>query len=106
MTIYVDKLFTTIRKSSWPYDKACHMTTDSDDIEELHRFAAHLGLKRAWFQGHNPNPALHHYDLTEKKRQRALDLGAKELDLKAFSQRVFAVAERLHQQTKQQSLWD
>jgi hypothetical protein len=48
----------------------------SPDIEELHRFAARLGLKRAWFQGQGAVP---HYDLTAGIRARAVRLGAVEV---------------------------
>lgn len=81
--VYVDKLF------RWPIEKTkpeaqalarrtggwwCHLTADTED--ELHAFAAKLGMKRAWFQGpphHRP-----HYDLTPGKRLQALGLGAVE----------------------------
>lgn len=46
------------------------------DLEALHRFAARIGLRRAWFQdegGRNP-----HYDLTTvRMRQKALRAGAR-----------------------------
>lgn len=50
----------------------CHMFADKADCEELHEFAAKLGLKRSWFQGN-------HYDLVPSKRELALKLGAKPL---------------------------
>ena len=40
---------------------------------ELHDFAGALGLRREWFQD---APATWHYDLTEGKRARAIQLGA------------------------------
>jgi hypothetical protein len=43
------------------------------DIDELHRFARSLGLRRAWFQEHKRMP---HYDLTVSKREQAIALGA------------------------------
>lgn len=49
----------------------CHMVSDTSD-EELHAFAARLGLKRGWFQGD-------HYDLTASKRALAIRLGAQEV---------------------------
>jgi hypothetical protein len=54
---------------------SCHLTTDGDP-EELHRFAARLGLRREWAQDPN-NLQLLHYDLTPSKRAFALRLGAK-----------------------------
>ena len=46
-----------------------------DDEEELHRFAAALGLERRWFQLHR-HPAGNHYDVPEPTRERAIALGA------------------------------
>jgi hypothetical protein len=51
---------------------SCRLTTDGP-IEELHAFAAKLGLRRAWFQDHRTIP---HYDLTPARRERALAMGA------------------------------
>lgn len=63
----------------WPGPKpacfnagSCHLTTDGP-IEELHAFAAKLGMRRSWFQQH---PSAPHYDLTASKREKALQLGA------------------------------
>lgn len=52
-------------------DTAGHLTADSAD--ELHAFAASVGLRREWFQSHR----LWHYDImTWSKRRRALRAGA------------------------------
>lgn len=51
----------------------CHMLADTR--EELHIFAARLGMRRAWFQ---PGSAPH-YDLTPPRRALAVQLGAREL---------------------------
>jgi len=48
-----------------------HLTADSK--EELHAFAAQLGLARSWFQNDN---RLWHYDVVDRIRQRAILLGA------------------------------
>lgn len=79
MTIMVDdlKVWTTKR----PFHLgSCHLTTDGP-LEELHAFAARIGMKRAWFQEHRFAP---HYDLTPGRRVRAVALGAVEVD--AFQQ--------------------
>lgn len=68
MTIYVDS---TQQYSSGPW---CHMA--SDDLDELHRFAAKLRLRRAWFQDHAVMP---HYDLRPSKRLLAIERGAIEV---------------------------
>jgi predicted kinase len=54
-----------------PYTRWCHMTTDGD-FEELHEFAARLGLRRRWFQRD-------HYDLPPHGRIAAVALGAEEV---------------------------
>jgi hypothetical protein len=51
----------------------CHLTADT--LEELHAFAAKLGMKREWFQDKVDRP---HYDLTPGKRLQAIRLGAVE----------------------------
>jgi hypothetical protein len=58
---------------SWQGLKWCHLL--ADDLDELHRFAALLGIKRASFQG-PPKSATPHYDLTGYERSRAIALGA------------------------------
>jgi Protein of unknown function (DUF4031) len=56
-------------------NKWCHMMTDGSQ-EELHAFAARLGLSRASYQEH---ATLWHYDLVPSKRQLAVRLGAQEV---------------------------
>lgn len=69
--VYIDQLKPCIPTSIWPYDKACHLMADS--LEELHEFAARLGLKRAYFQNHSRLP---HYALTVGNHYKALKMGA------------------------------
>lgn len=82
MAVYVDNL------EPWGWVlrghrvSSCHMFTDSLDLEELHLFAAKLGLKRDWFQQHRVAP---HYDLTAVRRVKAVQLGALEVGRKAAS---------------------
>lgn len=80
MTIYVDELIAYGQQAKPGAERyfgngkqSCHMSCDGD-LEELHRFAERIGLKRAWFQ----NASLPHYDLTPKKRTAALRAGAVE----------------------------
>ena len=47
----------------------------ADDIDDLHRFAARLGIHRVSYQG-PPRTSVPHYDLTSYERQRAIALGA------------------------------
>ena len=75
MTVYVDELldYGVMHGSAGP--EWCHCFSDSEDIEELHRFADALGLSRRWFQG-PPRSSFPHYDLTANMRAKALRLGA------------------------------
>lgn len=70
MTIYVDP-------SIWPFrgQMYCHMMTDGP-VEELHRFADKIGLRRSWFQN---KPGIPHYDLSPRKRKIAVAKGAVEV---------------------------
>lgn len=44
-----------------------------DNVDELHRFARKVGLKRDWFRGGSRNP---HYDILSKSiRERAIVAG-------------------------------
>lgn len=66
MTVYVDNSRLAWRGKDW-----CHLVADS--IDELHTFAARLGLKREWFQERTMYP---HYDVTVSVKERALAMGA------------------------------
>ena len=72
MTIYVDKAVTPWRGTLW-----CHLF--SSDLDALHPFAARLGLSEPSFQC-PPRASWPHYDLTERKRLKALRLGAEPAD--------------------------
>ena len=58
----------------WPHRGGlwCHLVSDAS-FEELHEFAHRLGIPRVAFQGD-------HYDLDEKTRQSAVQLGARTVD--------------------------
>lgn len=98
MAVYVDAIQTYSIEQIKPAARHAgrrwaHMTADSD--EELHAFAARIGLRRSWFQGHRL-PAFRHYDVVPSKRALALRLGAIEVDAGAhFSGRLAADRERL-----------
>src|SRR5574337_223693 len=62
--VYIDELQRWPTKSRCFKPGSCHLTADT--LEELHAFAAKLGLKREWFQDH----------LTPRKRLAAKMFGA------------------------------
>jgi hypothetical protein len=68
MTVYVDQAIW-----KWLGLKWCHLL--ADDLDELHRFAANLGIKRTSFQA-PPKSSAPHYDLTAYERKRAIAQGA------------------------------
>jgi len=73
VTVYVDQLVVWTTRP--PFGRgSCHMTADT--LDELHAFAARIGLKRAWFQRHALAP---HYDLTPRRREAAVAAGAVEM---------------------------
>lgn len=54
--------------------QSCHLTiTPGEPLDELHAFAAKIGMKREWFQADKTCP---HYDLTPARRAAALKVGA------------------------------
>lgn len=71
MTVYIDNMQRRARVGRFTAVWS-HLMADTSD--ELHEFAARLGMRRAWAQ-HEGKP-LEHYDVTEPKRQEALRLGA------------------------------
>lgn len=76
MAVYVDEAIW-----AWQGRKWCHLLADS--IDELHRFAAALGLHRTSYQG-PPKTSAPHYDLTSYEQRRAIALGARLCDRAAI----------------------
>jgi hypothetical protein len=70
MAVYVDDTRVRWRGREWS-----HLT--ADNTEELHDFAARLGLERARFHQNPERPWKDHYDVPEAKRREAIRLGAK-----------------------------
>lgn len=76
MTIYVDDMLmqaTVPNGARKVRGRWSHLMADTP--EELHAFAARLGLKRAWAQ-HEDDPVMLHYDVVESKRNKAIAMGA------------------------------
>ena len=65
MSIYVDRATHPLGRM-----KMSHMLADT--VDELHKMAEQIGLKREWFQSHGTP----HYDLCQEKRKLAIELGA------------------------------
>lgn len=65
----------------------CHMVSD-EGPDELHAFAARIGLKREWSQ-ERPKASAHHYDLTPSRRALAVKLGAVEVTGRELAMRNY-----------------
>ena len=66
MTVYVDDAVHLWRGERW-----AHLLADT--LDELHAFAAQLGMPRRAFQNRTSGA---HYDVTAALRERAIALGA------------------------------
>jgi hypothetical protein len=87
MSVYVDHAFAYGEWGRW--SGGGHL--EADTPEELHAFAAQLGLRREWFQSKAGRPENDHYDLTQAGRARALALGAVAEDRRAGTRRRGAI---------------
>lgn len=84
MAVYVDDAVTLWRGHRWAHLMA-------DELDELHAFAARLGLRREKFQ-HKTSGA--HYDVPAALREEALRLGAVALSRHTDRARLRAVIAR------------
>ncbi len=76
MTVYLDDW--RQRAHLGPVDdRWSHLVADTD--EELHAFAARLGMRREWFQRRAGRPHHAHYDVPERARAEAVHHGAVEV---------------------------
>ena len=62
VSVYVDD-------NRFPYGRMLMSHLVADDEDELHRFAASIGMKRSWFHGD-------HYDVGQTLRAKAIEAGA------------------------------
>lgn len=99
--IFVGILFSCLKNKRWRYNQACHLFCDRpESLEELHKLAQQIGLRRSWFQS---NSVLPHYDLTASKRSKAIKAGANTASQKVevkFIQTWRALKKQDGQQTK------
>jgi hypothetical protein len=79
MAVMVDEL-REYPDVKWPNKHWCHLASD-EGFEELHAFAAQLGIPRHRFQGD-------HYDLPPWVRERAVSLGALEVSTRELLERM------------------
>jgi len=70
-----------------PSSRWCHMVSDVSE-EELHAFAARIGLQRVWAQL-RPKASAAHYDLVPWRRVKAVQLGAIEVSSRELVVRNF-----------------
>lgn len=84
MTVYVDDAAVPWRGERW-----AHLMADT--LDELHVFAAALGLPRRAFQDKTSGA---HYDITLAMREQALALGAVPISRHVDRERMRAVIRR------------
>jgi len=71
----------------WRGRRWCHLVSDSS-LDELHDFAAGLGIPRRAFQGD-------HYDIPEEHRRAAVAAGALEVESRELVRRLRGAGLRL-----------
>lgn len=82
MSVYVGPETNCLPNKKWHWHTVTHLFADT--LDELHSFAARIGLMHSWFQRGKRLP---HYDLTTNKRALAIQRGAVELDRRAAIRR-------------------
>lgn len=87
MSVYVDHAFAVGDWGRW--SGGGHMQADT--LDELHAFAARLGMRREWFQCKPGRPENDHYDLTRAGRELAVMLGAVPEDRRSGTRRRQAI---------------
>lgn len=75
MTVYVDDYRVQARVGRLTARWSHLMVEPGGDLDELHAFAARIGLQRRWFQG-PPRHRHPHYDVTDSRRTAAIAAGA------------------------------
>ena len=88
MTVYVDD-------AVWPWrgERWAHLMADR--LDELHAFAARLGIRRESFQDKASGC---HYDVTAQMRERAIALGAVPISRHRDRAQVRAIIQRARDQ--------
>jgi hypothetical protein len=87
MSVYVDHAFAVGDWGRW--SGGGHLQADT--LDELHAFAAGIGMRREWFQTKPGRPENDHYDLPRAVRERAIGLGAIPEDRRAGTRRRQAI---------------
>lgn len=97
MSVYVDNYRVTAKVGN-VQGRWSHLTADTTD--ELHAFAARIGMRRSWFQGRCKSKTCttradgvcvhYHYDVVDSRRQAAIAAGAEAVTLKALGQIISA----------------
>lgn len=85
MAVYIDDMRMRAQVGRGRPAVWSHMMADTP--EELHEFAARLGLRREWAQHEDDLPMLH-YDVTDTKRRLAISLGAEQITWREAGRRV------------------
>jgi Protein of unknown function (DUF4031) len=87
LSVYVDHAFAAGDWGRW--SGGGHLQADT--VEELHAFAARIGLRREWFQSKPGRPENDHYALTRTGRELAIRHGAIREDRRSSARRRQAI---------------
>ncbi|WP_132998845.1 DUF4031 domain-containing protein [Luteimonas arsenica] len=93
MAVYVDDAVTLWRGHRW-----AHLMADT--LDELHAFAAALGMPRRAFQDKTSGA---HYDVTGELRERAIALGAVPISRHRDREQMRAVIARARAQGRREA---
>lgn len=97
MTVYVDDMRMKAQVGQGRPARWSHLMADT--VEELHAFAAEIGLKREWAQ-HEDDPVMFHYDVTDTKRRAAIAHGAVEITWREAGRMTMARRRAMSKKTK------
>lgn len=89
MSILLDSFHNGARGPIRYWHRRCGHLVSDFSIEELHEFAALLGLRREWFQARS----IPHYDLTGSAYVLALERGAKLVSSRELVRRAVRLTE-------------
>lgn len=87
MTVYVDNAFIPFRPPHRPGIVYIMSHMFSGDLDELHAMASSIGVFRSYFQC-PPKASWPHYDVTKSMRQKAIKLGAVEIEWRELPAKV------------------
>lgn len=96
MSVFVDD-------AAIPYRGKNRYHLAADSVQELHVFAAGIGIKRCWF---HPSARFPHYDITGPQREQALAAGARAVTSRELVARMHCLQRNTGEDARQAPLPD